>query len=158
MHSAGQLLADVSQPRQASVGRIGNGAFDVEVEHRLGRARPHLREPSPLPIAFPRRSVPYRAVTNVLDAGAVLVCRPVPLEVIEKSRPIVAQSVPVEELEWKRKPVVDADQGRPVLSEPLDQPLSDTAPRPVPATTRRRENFGRRQLSIAHVHPKPREA
>jgi hypothetical protein len=49
------------------------------------------------------------------------------LEIIEKGRPIGLEAMRLEIAQRKRKAMIDADQGRRVLGEPLHQPFRDAA-------------------------------
>jgi hypothetical protein len=51
------------------------------------------------------------AVPNEIDVD-VLVGRPVALEVVKEGRPVLRQSILLKVAQWKRKAVVDADEGR----------------------------------------------
>jgi hypothetical protein len=54
-----------------------------------------------------------------------------PLEIIEKARPIREQPMNLEVAQREREAVVDAHQRGHILGKPLDQPFCDPAPRPV---------------------------
>ena len=51
----------------------------------------------------------------------------------------------------KREAVVDADQRRRVLGQPLDQPFGDAAPRPVFARRWRRQHLDRRRVALGQI-------
>ena len=54
--------------------------------------------------------------------------------------------------------MVDADQCRPVSGKPLDQPLGDTAPRPILSRARRRLQLDWRWSTVRRVDPQPLQA
>jgi hypothetical protein len=78
-------------------------------------------------------SVPPSAQHNSVGApeSPIVDGRPMMLEVVEKGWPVGLQAMLLKIAQRKGKSVVDADQRRHILGQPLDQPLGDAAPRPV---------------------------
>jgi hypothetical protein len=75
------------------------------------------------------------------EGTRVRVGRPVALEIIEKRWPVERQSMLFEVFQRERKAVVDADERRWLFTKSLDQPLSDTSPRPILPRAGRRNDF-----------------
>lgn len=75
------------------------------------------------------RAAPFarHALAHEIDIGVIVVGRPMTLEIIEKGRPIGLEAMRLEIAQRKRKAMIDADQGRRVLGEPLHQPFRDAA-------------------------------
>jgi hypothetical protein len=78
-------------------------------------------------------SVPPSAQHNSVGApeSRIVDGRPMMLEVVEKGWPVGLQAMLLKIAQRKGKSVVDADQRRHILGQPLDQPLGDAAPRSV---------------------------
>ena len=153
MDSLADLLPEVSKPRQSSVRGLGYRALDTEMEDRLSGARPDIGQPPPARVAGTGRAVSAESVANELDVGVVLVGGPVLPKVVQECRPVDRQPMGVEILLREGKRVVDSNQGRPSFREALDQPLGNTASRPVLARTRRWMDFDRLGCPLGDVHP-----
>ncbi len=54
--------------------------------------------------------------------------------------------------------MIDADQSRRVLGEPLHQPFGDAAPRPVFARAQRRRNSHRQRIALGQIDTQALEA
>src|ERR1035437_4664486 len=101
----------VSQPRQPSVGGFRNRARHVEVKNRL-RPSPLFRHAPPACVAASRSTVSTSTLADKIDVRAILIRRPVALEIVKKSLPIVREMVLIEVPQWKWKPVIDPNPGR----------------------------------------------
>ena len=82
MDSAAQLLTEVKQPREASVGGLGHRSLHVEMKDRFGRTSPHFGQSSPSRIPGAGSSVAHGAVSHEVHIGEVLAGRPMLLEVV----------------------------------------------------------------------------
>jgi hypothetical protein len=143
--SPAELATEIEQPRQASVGGLGDRALHVEVEDRLGRPSTDFREASPAGVAGALRPQSQVTFADRLHGRVVAIGRPMVVEVFEEGRPVVRQAVGLEIRQGKRKAVVDADQGGHVFAQPLRQPLGDAAAGPVLAGAGWRQDLrGRR--------------
>jgi len=109
MDSVSDARAQKAQPWNTSVRGFGNRAGHAEMKYRF-RARAHFCDSPPARITAAGRTVSTLAFTNEIDVGVVLIGRPVPLEVVQKSRPVTGEIVLLEIFRRERKAVVDADQ------------------------------------------------
>jgi len=142
VQSIAELSAQKQQPRQASVGGLGDLTLDVEVEDRLGRASTHLGQASPPGIAGTQRPLADIAVADEVDVD-VLIGRPMPLEVFEEGWPVERQLVGLEIGQGKGEGMVNANQGGRVFRQSLRQVPSQALPGPILARARRRWDLDR---------------
>ena len=125
------------------------------MKHRFRAARALLGQPPPAGIAHARRAVARDAVANEIDIDVIFVGRPVALEIVEEARPVGQQPVRFEIAQRKGKAVVDADQRRHVLGQPLHQPFGDALAGPVFARARWRRNFHRKPIALGQIDAQP---
>lgn len=81
MSSISGSQSDKAQPRDSRVCRFGDGARHVKMKYRL-RTSPYFCDPSPERITTAGHTVSALALSNEIDVGAVLICRPMPLKVV----------------------------------------------------------------------------
>src|ERR1700722_12563778 len=112
------------------------------MKYRLGRARALLGQPSPARIAHSRGTVALHPVAYEIDISVVFVCRPMPLKIVEKGRPIRRQAILFKIALWKGERVIDSDERRDVLRQDGNQPFSQGAPRPISPRLRWRDSGG----------------
>lgn len=91
--------------------------------------------------------IEHEALLAQVLVGVLGVGGPVPLKVLEKRGPVGRQAMYLEVAQRKGKPVIDANDRRNVLREPLGQPVRNAASRPVLARAGRRRHLGRRGLA-----------
>ena len=138
--------------------RLGHRALDVEMEHRLGRARTLFGHPAPAGVAGARCAVASQAVAHEIDIGVLGIRGPVALKVLQELGPVRLQLVHFEIAQRKRKPEVDADDRRDILGQAVREPLRDAASRPVLARARWRRHFLRCGSAIGAIDPEPLQA
>ena len=73
------------------------------------------------------------------------------LKIVKESGPVQRQAVRFEIGQRKGKAVIDADQRWRVLSEPLDQPFGDAAPRSIFARRRRWRDLDGRRITFGNI-------
>lgn len=81
----------------------------------------------------------------------ILIGRPVPVEVLEKGRPVERKSIPLEILKGERESMVDADQRSDRFGEPFDQPFGESSSRPILPWTRRWRHLDRRFFTAGEI-------
>jgi hypothetical protein len=62
------------------------------MKHRLCAASALLGEPPPTGIANARRAVAHHAVAHEIDVGVVVVCRPMPMEIVKGTKGVLLRS------------------------------------------------------------------
>ncbi len=140
------------------MGGFRNLPLNVEMEHRFRTARALLGQAPPAGIAHACRAVAVDAVANEIDIGVILVGRPVALEIVEEGWPIRLEPVHFEIAQREREAVVDADQRRHVLGQPLHQPFGDALAGPVFARAWWWRNLDRRCVALGKVNAQALQA
>jgi hypothetical protein len=105
-----------------------------------------------------RCRLPHSITASALQKVRFVDGRPMMLEVVEKGWPVGLQAMLLKIAQRKGKSVVDADQHRHILGQPLDQPFGDAAPRPVFTCAGRWQHFAWQRCSIRHVDTQPIQA
>ena len=158
MQAVAESLAQIQQPGNAGMGRLGHRAMDVEMEHRLGRAGTMFGHPAPAGAAGARSTIANQAITHEIHIGVLGIRGPVALKVLQKRGPIRLQVMHFEIAQRKRKPVIDADDRRDILGQALGEPLGNAASRPVLARARWRRHFLGCRSAIGAIDPQPLQA
>ena len=78
-------------------------------------ARAYFRDPPPARITTAGRAISTLTLTNEIDVGVVLICRPVLLKIVQERRPVAGQVVFLEILQGKRKSVVNTNRRKGCL-------------------------------------------
>jgi hypothetical protein len=148
--------ADKAQPGDASMSRIGHVTLlSIEVENGLRRACSFFGSTEQ---GFATSSNSADAVSIMKDVsypGAILVGRPVAMEIVKEGWPVRLQVMRLEVAEWEREPVVDADERGGILRQRLHQPFSDALARPICAWRWRWRDFDRRCITSAEYTRRP---
>src|SRR5580704_1907387 len=92
MDTRSEPLADEPQPGNAGMSGFRHRSLHVEMKDRFRTAGALLGQPPPASVAHSHCALAAHAVANKVDVD-VLVCRPMPLEVIEESGPIRFQAM-----------------------------------------------------------------
>src|SRR5205085_12019829 len=80
--------AQIEQPRQARMRRLGDAALHVEVKDRLRASSAELGQPPPFRVSATRHSLARRAVADKVDVHVIVVRRPIALEILQERRPV----------------------------------------------------------------------
>ena len=91
----------------------------------MSAASAFLGQSSPARVAHSFRAVATQAIAHEIDVGVVFIGRPMALEIVEEGGPIGLEPMDLEIPQRKREAVVDADQRRSILGQPLDQPFGE---------------------------------
>ena len=121
------------------------------MKHRLGATGAFLGKPPPAGVAGTRGAFAEHSLAHEIDIGVVVVSRPVKLEIVEEGGPVGFEAMRLEIAQRERKAVIDADQRWRVLSEPLDQPFGDAAPRSIFARRRRWRDLDGRRITFGNI-------
>jgi hypothetical protein len=82
------------------MGGLCNRARNIEVENGL-RSGSFFCDAPPPRVTASGCTVAMVAITHEINVGVLVICRPVPLKIVEKCLPIVRQAVLVEILQRK---------------------------------------------------------
>lgn len=111
------------------------------MKNRLG-AGALFGEPPPTGVAHARGAIAEGAVANKIDVDVVPIGGPVPLAVVEKSRPVRQKMMSLEVPQRERETMIDAYQRGRVFLQSLHQPFGNPTARPEFARSERWQNFG----------------
>ncbi len=131
VNSPPESLADQALPGKSRMRRLRDRTLHVKVKDRFRPPSALLGEAPPAAVSRACRAVAGKAIADEIHVDVVAVGRPVALKVLEKRRPVMRQLVDLEIAQWEGEGMIDADQGRNVLSQSVDEPFRDAAPGPV---------------------------
>jgi hypothetical protein len=80
------------------------------------------------------------------------------LEIVKEGGPVGLEAMHLEIPQGERETVIDPDQRRHVLSQPLDQPFDDSASGPVFARRWGRRHLDRRHVALGQVNAQALQA
>ena len=107
------------------MGGFRHRSLHVESKHAFRRTSSLFTQPPPPRITRARRTIAAGAVSDKIHTGVVLVGRPMKLEIVKERWPLRFEVVGLEIAQRERKAMVDADQRRSILGQPLDQPFGE---------------------------------